>query len=276
MNRHLPNLQLFLVAAIAFQMLAGCQAPEVAQPPAQPPAEREPGQLPPTHALVTRAEGKITIDGKLDEQAWKKAQPLPVDMVHTKLIRTDPAGVFRMTWDDENFYIGFRVPDDDIQALGAEHDKCDIVPPRDVIEVFIDINGDSHHFFELHLNALNGFNDIFIIRPPEDSPLRARTRYGLMFIKGWDMAEYETAVSVDGTLNDDKPDRAWYGEMRLPFKSLLMPVGKKHPAPGDTWRVQLVVQDGDVKDRRYMAWSPTTEPWFHHGIETWGRVEFAK
>jgi len=266
------DLRLKMLAAILACVSAGCTLRGVAEVG----EKTEPEKLPPAHALAGRVEGEITIDGKLDEETWAKAQRLPVDMIHTKGIKTEPAGVFRMEWDDDNFYIGFEVPDDNIQAAGEEHDKCNIVPPNDVIEVFIDINGDSEHFFELHLNPLNAFNDIFIIRPPEDSPLQSRIRYGLMFINGWDMPEYETAATVDGTLNDDKPDRKWCGEMRLPFKSLMMPIGKKNPAPGDTWRVQLVVQDGDVKDRRYMAWSPTYEGWFHHGIETWGRVEFAE
>jgi len=233
-------------------------------------------KLPPAKVAARKAVDKITVDGKLDEKSWQQAERLPIDVIHAQNVRTEAAGTGRMTWDDENFYISFDVLDSDVQGRGDSRDKADIVPPQDVIEVFIDIDNDPEHFFELHVNPLNGFNDVFIVRPRKDSPLFRRVNYGLMFINGWDMASYSTAVQVNGTLNNagDK-DKGWTVEMQLPFASLMLPLGQKQPRIGEAWRVQLVVQNGGAKDR-YMEWSPSQETWFHHGIDTWGRVEFGE
>ena len=245
------------------------------QAPAPKPADGRP-QLPPAHTVARKAADPITIDGKLNEQSWKNAERLPVEIIHNKARKTTPGGFGRFTWDADSFYIGFEVIDTDIQAQGDSRDACDIVPPRDVIEIFLDTINDDEHFLELHLNALNAFNDIFIVRPREDSPLHACLPYKLVFATSWNLASYQTAVQVSGTVNKaDDEDKGWTAEIKLPFKSLLLPAGQKQPKPGDVWRAQLVVQDGDAEER-YLEWSPGYEAWFHHGIATWGRVEFGE
>lgn len=278
------------IVIASFLAMAGCTAPwssdadsratarsksPARQPQAVKPADDRP-QLPTAHTIAKKAVDPIAIDGKLDEQSWKAAERLPIEIIHNKAQKTTPGGFGRFTWDAENFYIAFEVIDTDIQAQGDGHDICDIVPPRDVVEIFLDTSNDDEHFLELHLNALNGFNDIFIIRPRDDSPLQSCLRYKLMFMNGWNLEKYQTAVQVNGTVNNAQDeDKGWTAEIKLPFKSLLLPVGQKQPKLGGVWRMQLVVQDGDAQER-YLEWSPGYEAWFHHAIGTWGRVEFGE
>ena len=260
------HLVLWLVATF---ILTGCAGIGIAE-------DAKPEQLPPARATAVKAVDKITIDGKLDEETWKKAERLPIEIVHNAGVKGQPAGWGRMAHDDENFYIAFELVDGDIRAKGDARDNADIIPPNDVVEVFIDINNDDEHFLELHLNPLNGFNDVFIVRPRKESPLYGRLMFNLMFIQGWNMPEYETAVHVDGTVNlDADDDRGWTAEIRLPFKSLMMPLGQKQPKPDDEWRVQLVVQNG-LSQHRYIEWSPNYDAWFHHSIANWGRVKFGQ
>ena len=256
------------------------EAIDAAKPAEAAPAEKQSGEqkqpLPPAHVVLKKTADKIVVDGKLDEECWKKAERLPIDILHGKASRVKPAGCGKMTWDDESFYIAFEVIDTDIKAKGDGRDNCDIVPPQDVVEAFVDVNNDDEHFYEFHLNALNGFNDVFIVRPRKESPLYNRLPFRLMFINGWNLDSCQTAVQVDGTVNNSQDqDKGWTGEIKLPFKALKLPTDRSQPKIGDVWRVQLVVQQGDGNDR-YFEWSPSYDPWFHHSISTWGRVEFGQ
>lgn len=241
----------------------------------EPKKADRPERLPPREVTVKRAIGPMVMDGKLDEEAWKDAEKLPIDMLHSKGTTVEPAGYGRMTWDATNLYVSFDVFDKDVQADGTTRDNANINPPNDVVEVFIDVNGDPEHFLELHVNPLNTFNDLFIIRPRAEDPLNQRIRYGLMFMPEWNMKAWETGAQVHGTQNQSNDvDKGWTCEMRLPFESLLIPLDRKLPGTGDVWGVQLVVQDGSSSNR-YVNWSPDYEGWYHHCYDQWGRVRFA-
>ena len=126
---------------------------------------------------------------------------------------------------------------------------------------------------EFQLNPINAFNDIFILRPRSNSPLSDRLTYGLMFFKGHDVPEYESAVKIRGTVNEPgDTDEGWTAEIKLPFKSLMMPGQRPGPAVGDIWRIQIAFQTGTDKAHRYHVWAPSFNAWHHHCIDHWGRV----
>lgn len=245
------------------------------------------GKLPIPHYQCKKAVGTITVDGVLDEKSWQEAEIVTIQCERTTSGKIDPpAGYARMCWDDKNFYIAFEVPDTNITAAGRKRDGANIVEPNDVIEVFLDVNGDDYHFFEFHVNPFNTLNDSFLIRPAPGSPLQERLRFGIMFMNQFDLKEYKTAVKVHGNTNHPEiKDEKWIVEMALPFSSLMMPYPKEppppgepvlpraHPEAGEVWRVQLVVQNCDLPNRYYI-WSPTYTDWFAHGIQRFGRVEF--
>jgi len=223
----------------------------------------------------------IKVDGVLDEKSWQEAESVPIKMEwRTWKVLESPAGYGRMCWDAENFYIAMEMPDSNIRAEGKDRDKGNIIEPNDVIEVFLDVNCDDHHFFELHVNPMNAFNDLFITRPPEGSLLWQRLRHGIMFMPEYNLKKYTTAVKVHGDLNHPEiKDEKWVVEMALPYSALMMPFDKDkrspkaHPVAGDVWRVQLVVQNCDLP-MRYYVWSPAYSTWHHHGIQRYGQVEF--
>src|SRR5207253_5720132 len=80
---------------------------------------------PPKGYVCYRASGPITIDGKLDDAAWKDA-PWTDDFVD---IEGDakPKPRFRtrakMLWDDENLYIAAELEEPHIWATLREHDS---------------------------------------------------------------------------------------------------------------------------------------------------------
>ena len=60
----------------------------------------------------------------------------------------------------------------------------------------------------------------------------------------WDMPGLESAVHVDGTINDNKDrDRGWTAELRIPWRSLeplAMPDRRAlPPRDGDEWRMDF-------------------------------------
>src|SRR5580700_2727874 len=149
--------------------------------------------VPPKGYVCYRAKGKLTIDGKLDEEDWK-AVPWTDDFVD---IEGDakPKPRFRtrakMLWDDECLYIGAELTEPHVWATLREHDS--VIFNDNDFEVFLNPAGDSHLYGELELNALNTTWDLLLSMPYKD---------GGHAVNAWEILGLRTAVHVDGTLND--------------------------------------------------------------------------
>jgi len=57
----------------------------------------------------------------------------------------------------------------------------------------------------------------------------------------------------------DAPHKIWYGEMRIPLKS----IDSRPPAPGLEMRINFYRCQGSEPGRKYIAWQPTGEGSFH-------------
>lgn len=57
----------------------------------------------------------------------------------------------------------------------------------------------------------------------------------------------------------DSAAKIWYGEMRIPFSSIL----RIPPAEGQKLRINLYRAEGEPPDRKLIAWQPTHSPTFH-------------
>ncbi len=88
------------------------------------------------------------------------------------------------------------------------------------------------------------------------------------------MEGLETAVSIDGTLNEDgDEDRSWTIEMKLPFAST--PGLSGPPKKGDTWALNLYRFDRPgKKGARAYAWSTGPRGDFHE-VSKFGALTFA-
>jgi hypothetical protein len=245
--------------------------PALAPPPA--------AYHPPRHYVCPRATHPVTIDGRLDDDAWKAA-PWTEDFVD---IEGDvhPKPRFRtrakMLWDDRHFYIGAELEEPHAWATLTKHDS--VIFHDNDFEVFIDPDGDNHNYAELELNALNTTWDLRLPKPYKD---------GGKADDAWEIDGLKTAVHVRGTLNDPRDtDRGWTVEIAIPWG----PLGKLTtvPAPprdGDQWRVNFsrVEWRTDVVDGKYRkvpnrpednwVWSPQGVINMHRP-ETWGYVQFS-
>jgi hypothetical protein len=269
---------LLLLAACVLPLLAGvwlAQRTAAARQRKRPQA----AYVPPRHYLCYRASGPLTIDGRLDEGAWK-AVPWADDFVDIEGDRR-PRPRFRtrvkMLWDDRHFYLGAELQEPHVWGTLTEHDS--VIFKDNDFEAFIDPDGDNHNYAELEINALNTTWDLLLKKPYRD---------GGPAVNEWEIDGLRTAVHVDGTLNDPRDtDRGWSVEIAIPWEAM----GKlsKQPAPprdGDQWRVnfsrvewQHEVVGGKyrkVKGRREdnWVWSPQGVVDMHRP-ETWGYVQFS-
>ena len=226
-----------------------------------------------------RAASAVTVDGALDEAAWRDA-PWTDDFVDIEGDRK-PAPSLRtrakMLWDDNYFYIGADLVEPNLWATMKEHDS--VLFHENDFEFFIDPNGDNHEYYEFEINALGTSWDLLLPRPYKD---------GGKAVNNWEIRGLKSAVRLDGTLNvPGDTDRGWSIELAIPWPALgELARRRSPPADGDQWRVNfsrvewaLASTDGTYRPiagskENNWVWSPQHVVNMHRP-ETWGYVQFS-
>ena len=119
------------------------------------------------HYRCVRTVDEIRIDGVLDEFSWANARrvgdferilsPYPGIEYHTEAA---------MLWDDGNLYVAFVCSDPDMWCTMFNRD--DPLASEEVVEIFIDPDGDGLNYAELEINPANVQWDLCILqRAPE-------------------------------------------------------------------------------------------------------------
>jgi hypothetical protein len=233
----------------------------------------------PKSYICYRAAEEINIDGKLDDKSWKLAEwtdyfvdiegdakPLPTWKTRVKML-----------WNDQYFYFAAQMEEPHVCAKLYERDA--VIFYDNDFEIFIDPNGDTHHYYEFEMNALNTVWDLFLAQPYRDK--------GCKVLDSWDIQGLQTAVWVDGTINDpNDEDNGWSVEIAYPWKVLEECSDQCPPENGDHWRVNFsrVEWDTEIIDGKYEKIKGRTEHnwvWSPQGIinmhypEMWGFVQFS-
>jgi Carbohydrate family 9 binding domain-like len=231
-----------------------------------------PEQVPLPIYRAPRAKGPIKIDGVLDEPDWAHA---PSTGPFTRTMDGSPAHYrteAKILWDDLNLYVAFTCQDEDVWSSYTRHD--DTLYNQEVVEVFIDADGDGKTYNELEVSPGNVTFDAYF-------PAR---RQGMDL--SWESG-MKSAVRVDGTYNDPSDvDRGWTAEIAIPIvkhdaPDMLSPnlASMPHipPRPGDRWRINLYRLDWQQQRRvnEATAFSPVYAPDFHN-LPRFGWLEFAQ
>ncbi len=182
------------------------------------------------HYLVRQTDSPITIDGRLDEFAWAAAPQIDgLTRILNDYGRVQQATRAKIVWGEEALYIAFACRDTDMWALYTEED--DPMWSEEVVEAFIDPDGDGRDYLEVEVNPLNAIVDLHIgsVSPEWVSD------------KDWDIAGLQTAVGVHGTVNDSTDvDTGWSVEMAIPWNAFAPTItGGGRPSVGDRWRLNL-------------------------------------
>lgn len=244
-----------------------------------PPPHVAPAPQTPRTYVCLRAARPAEIDGRLNKPFW---WPAPwtddfVDIEGDRRARPLFTTRAKMLWDDDHLYIGAEMEEPHIWGTLTQRDS--IVYHDNDFEIFLNPTGDNHRYYEIEVNALNTIFDLFLAKPYRD---------GGPADHGWDCAGLQTAIHLDGTLNDPSDrDRGWSVEMAIPWRALDRHGGAGGPPrPGDQWRINFsrVQWDHRVIDGRYekiparaehnWVWSPQGVIDMHRP-EQWGGVQFS-
>ncbi|MFT6245489.1 MAG: hypothetical protein ACJAXI_002260, partial [Crocinitomicaceae bacterium] len=164
----------------------------------------------PKQYIITKAPKSIKIDGKA-EKAWGNAAftdpfidiakgPTPRFQTRTK-----------MMWDENYLYVYAELEEPHIWGNLVQRDT--IIYLNNDFEVFIDPSPKTEAYAEIELNALNTVWDLLLNRP---------YRAGGYANFNWNLDALQTAVSIEGTINDaSDEDTRWTVEIAIPMGPLI-------------------------------------------------------
>ena len=239
----------------------------------------------PLQYTISKTNTAPVIDGSVNEDEWTaapwsehftdiegKAKPTP--RFNTR---------FRLLWDESYLYIAAELIEPDIWSTLTKHDT--IVFLDNDFEVFIDPDNDTHHYFEIEINASGTILDLYMSKP-------YRNRGKLKM--DWNAAGLQKAIFIDGSLNDNTDvDKRWTVEMAIPFTSLQQDsIITDKPTNGTVWRLNFsrVQWEMDKKGKGYeKKTNPETKKslpennwvWSPQGVinmhfpERWGYARFS-
>ena len=232
--------------------------------------------------------GKAT--GRVDRDFWRNAEVITEfhDIEGDTRPKPWKKTSVRMLWDDEALYVGAVLEEDEIWATVKNRDELIFIDND--FEVFLAPQSSSHRYYELEMNALNTVWDLLMEKPQRDRVRR---------IISWDIKGLDSAVQIDGELNNPNADnRSWSLEIKIPWFSLrecgLDQCYPVHFAPdiGEIWRLNFsrVTWNVDKQDGSYVkrtdesgkplpennwVWAPTGVIDIHMP-EMWGYLLFTR
>jgi len=244
----------------------------------------------PRYYVCYRIPGPVNIDGLLNEEYWQKASwsEYFVDIEGSQ--KPDPLYKTRMKmlWDNNYLYIAAELEEPHVWANLTERES--VIFFDNDFEVFIDPDGDTHHYLEYEMNAFNTQWDLLLLKPYRDDLIQN------VAIDNWNFNGIKSAVHVDGTINNPTDiDKGWTLEIAIPMDALteLSATGKL-PGNGEQYRIdfsrvewKVDIEEGIYKKRTHLV-NGTEKPlpednwvWSPQGViamhqpETWGFLQFS-
>ncbi|XP_055956879.1 uncharacterized protein LOC126821619 [Patella vulgata] len=176
---------------------------------------------------------KITIDGKLNEKAWKDVDwsDLFIDIKGPNFPAPKFETRIKLRWDHTHLYFAAYMEETDVWANRSLHDTT--VYQDNAIQILLDTRQSNHKYKEITINALGTISDMMLTRPymNDGEPLSF-----------WE-SDVSRAVYVDGPINDPSSEnKFWTVEMSVPFKTLFAGIYRENdfPSDGETWRANFV------------------------------------
>ncbi len=211
-----------------------------------------------------------TIDGKLDEEAWSK-KAAAANLGGTR----GDKGPAERTWvkalyDAENLYLAFFAQDND--AWSSLKDRDSETWTEEVVEIFIDPDGDGKDYIELQVTPNNVIFDArFAAKLGRGKGSRQEQ---IDTAKAW-TSKLVSAVHVDGTANDPSDtDKSWTVELKIPFAD----IPGDAPTAGKSWKINFyrfdAPREADGKRQRQKAWAWAPPFGSFHNVERFGTMRF--
>lgn len=197
---------------------------------------------------VWRAATPITIDGRLDETAWAKAQGVGPFLMNRDASPAPFRTEAKVLYDDSFLYFSFSSMDDNVWATLRKRDEH--LWEEEVVEVFLQADPLQRNYIEIEVNPLGTLLDIYLLDTRKNLPYDS-----------WNSAKLKWAVHVDGTIDGKGGDRGWTCEIALPLEDVVT-APNRPPRQGDRWRMNLYRVESRPSSAG-VAWSPTMQGDFH-------------
>jgi Carbohydrate-binding family 9 len=197
---------------------------------------------------VWRAATPITVDGRLDEPAWAKAQGVGPFLMNRDASPTPFRTEAKVLYDDNFLYFSFSSADDNVWATLRKRDEH--LWEEEVVEVFLQADPLQRNYIEIEVNPLGTLLDIYLLDTRKNLPYES-----------WNSAKLKWAVKVDGTIDGKGGDRGWTCEIALPLEDVVT-APNRPPRHGDRWRMNLYRVESRPSSAG-AAWSPTMQGDFH-------------
>ena len=225
-----------------------------------------------------RASGPIEIDGDLTKPAWADAPRTPRfgDAKTGQLTLFDTRAA--MLWDDVCLYVAFWMEERDVWSTRVE--SSTFAQQDNAAAIYI---AGSGAYYAMSVSPMNRTSELFVIwkdsythggrydvpefdlavhRPAvyggDGGPHHPRGMRWAFF--DWHFTGLETAVQIDGTLNQRTDiDRGWTVEMAFPWEGMArLSDGPAEPEDGRIWGISPVRYEVvDQRASRFTAqWSP--------------------
>jgi hypothetical protein len=214
----------------------------------------------------------VRVDGNLDDAAWKDAAVTPAFVNVTSGSPDDDSpvqGSAKLLWDDKALYVGVVVKDEEVEGGFDKAAKDPHLWTKDCVEIMIDPDGDGDNadYYEIQINPQN-----LVFDSRFDAYNKPRVEPdGPFGNQDWS-AKLESAVSVQGTLdNNDDEDQGYSVEARIPWSSFDKAKAVP-PKPGDAWRMNLYA----MHDNSGVAWSPILGQGNFHRATRFARVRWVE
>lgn len=168
---------------------------------------------------IHKTNEKLTIDGDLSD--WKTPFLGPF-VIHNSGEKASQNTFVSLSWNDENLYIAYRSVDSKIVGKAQKKDS-QIFNTDDLVEIFIDSDGDGQNYVEIGVNAFSSNYDMLLkcISPA---------------CGGWNTS---TAFDISGleTVSKITPE-GFNTEIKIPFSSLetIKNGNFSKPNVGTKWR----------------------------------------
>jgi len=245
------------------------------------------------------------IDGILNDPCWKQTKPIPVIYPHDGSGKApDPVPMNTwMTWDSHYLYLAYEVNDTNLVALGTGRktgppknrrpQSLEYAPEKnlDLAEFFISF-GNGQFFWEIHHNAANHLNTLWIEIPSSDrlAKIEKPVYRHVTFHRDHYLPDRRThtlkrAVQLKKKANNQPSilnlstdrDTGYTGELRLPWAGLLFNQPKKKVSPQLKFSLLAVNLNGNKGKATYHS-SGANLPalMYHFSVANWPLYKLAE
>jgi len=192
-------------------------------------------------ARCVRAKRPPKVDGKLDDEAWKKCPALADFTVAYSYRPSAHPTEARLCYDDANLYVAFRCAEPDANRLAAKVQGRDDknIWSDDYVELMLDANRDRKTYFRFAFNAKAALTDGNALNDAADG-----VKWLNQGLLGGDR-DFDVAWNLeDGAAAAGTQQGAWTLEASIPWKAL----GVAAPKRGDAMGLLLTRGHADPKE----------------------------